>query len=455
MTLATVPRYDGARVSTVGERAVVVGGSVAGLLAGRVLADAYREVTVLERDSLAGGAAARRGVPQSPHVHVLLEAGRATLEDLFPGFGEAVITSGGLVVDLASDLRYFDGGDFLARGPTRLPMYCASRLLFERTIRDLLAGIDGVTLRTGCRVTDYVTGDDGGSVEGVAFEDGTGTGRTLDADLVVDATGRTSHTPTWLDRHGYESPPVDEVRVDLAYSTVAVERPPGDRRAYLVAPSPSAPRGGTVVPVEDDRWLVTVFGLHGDHPPTDERGVREFAARLPTPEVGEVLDAHAWRSPEVHHYPFPSTLRRRYEALDRFPGGLVVTGDALASFNPIYGQGMSVAALDALQLHHTLAGGDADTLAADFFDRAADVLDTVWLTAVGADFQFPETEGPKPRGTDLFDRYLSRLIRRAHDDPHLSDALARVLRLERPPTALLSPGVVWRVLAPAAAVRRR
>ena len=193
---------------------------------------------------------------------------------------------------------------------------------------------------------------------------------------------------------------------------------------------------------------MTLFGLHGDHPPTDPDGFRAFADSLPTPALSRLLDGHEWRAGEIHHYPFPSSRRRRYEDLHRFPGGLLVTGDAVASFNPIYGQGMSVAALDALQLHHALAADDLDALASQFFDRVGEVVDIVWRMTVGADFEFPATEGPKPRGTDLFNRYVARVIETAHSDPHVSDAFARVLRLERRPTTLLSPGVAWRVLAP-------
>jgi 2-polyprenyl-6-methoxyphenol hydroxylase-like FAD-dependent oxidoreductase len=162
----------------------------------------------------------------------------------------------------------------------------------------------------------------------------------------------------------------------------------------------------------------------------------------------EILDAHAWVDGDADRYPFPSNLRRRYESLDRFPDGLVVVGDAVASFNPIYGQGMSVAALEALQLHHALATGRCDDLAPRFFEQAETVVDAAWTMATGSDLQFSQTVGPKPRGTDLFDRYLSRLVERAHADGVLADAFARVVTMQKPPTSLLRPGIVWRVLRP-------
>ena len=216
----------------------------------------------------------------------------------------------------------------------------------------------------------------------------------------------------------------------------------------LVLPSSPRTRGGVAIPVEGDRWQVTLAGVHGDSPPTEYAGFRDFAASLPVADLEAILAGHERVSDDVAHYPFPSNLRRRYEGLERFPDGLVVIGDGIASFNPIYGQGMSVAALEALLLHQELAAGGRENLATRFFDRAGTLVDTVWLISVGADFEFTQTAGPKPRGTTLFNRYLSRLVRGAHSDGALADAFYRVLRLEQSPTTLLRPGVAWRVLRP-------
>lgn len=448
MTLAAVPRYDPGHVSEFGEHALVVGSSVAGLVAARVLADGFETVTILEKDPLPPEPSPRQGVPQGSHIHALLEAGRATLEDLLPGFGEALLSAGGLMIDGATDITYYEEGGVLADGTRRFPAYSASRPLFEHVIRQLVTDRADVRLRSGCQVIGYLEADDGDGVTGVELRGRTADLEELPAELVVDATGRTSRTPAWLADHGYPSPPVDEVAVDIGYSTVAIERPPADRRAILGIASHPNTRGGAAFPVEDGRWLVNVHGVHGDHPPTDVAGLREFAESLHVPEIHRLLDAYPIVSGEADFYPFPSNRRRRYEALETFPEGLVVVGDALASFNPIYGQGMSVAALEALGLHHCLGDGGLDDLPLRFFERAEPLVDVPWMMAVGADFQFPETTGPKPRGTDLFGRYLSRLMRRAHDDGRLRDALFGVINMERPPTALLRPGIAWSVMKP-------
>lgn len=447
MTLSTLPRYDADAIAPVGDHAVVVGGSVAGLVTARVLADGFDAVTVLEADELPDGPAHRRGVPQDAQIHALLEAGRATLEDLFPGFGEDFLAAGGILLDGSTDLRLYSEGDFLAEGPNRLPAYSATRPLFEHVVRRRVTALDEVELREGCRATDYLVDGDAGTVGGVALRGDTGESN-LSASLVVDATGRTSPTPSWLAVHGYEPPPVDEVDIDVGYSTFVVDRPETDRRAYLAPAASPHSRGGAVFPVENDRWLVNVHGVHGDHPPVDAGGVVDFAASLPVVQIADLAKNHATRQKQADFYPFPSNRRHYYEHLDRFPDGLLVVGDALASFNPIYGQGMSVATLQALVVHHVLAAGTETDIATRYFDEVAAVVDTAWRMAVGADAAFDATTGPTPRGSTAFGRYLSWLTRKAHSDGTLREALMRVIALEQHPTALLRPGIVARAIRP-------
>jgi len=212
VTLATLPRYEDGRVSAVGAQAIVIGGSIAGLLAARVLADGFETVTVLEKDRLPDESVTRPGVPQGSHVHAMQEAGRATLEDLFPGYGEDLVSAGGLVVDGARDFNFYAEGDFLADGPHQLPVCSATRPLFEHVVRQRVANLDGVYLRSGCQFVDYLVDEDGTSVEGVVAR-GEGADREhIRADLVVDATGRASRTPTLLEKHGFTSPAIDEVQ---------------------------------------------------------------------------------------------------------------------------------------------------------------------------------------------------------------------------------------------------
>lgn len=453
MALEAIPEYDSGGVSEHGDHAVVVGGSMAGLVAARVLADGFGSVTVIERDSLPEEPAYRRGVPQARHAHVLQEAGRATLEDLFPGYSEDLQSAGAVVLDMASDFYFYNEGGFHAHGEESKPGYFATRPLLEHVTRRRLDDFDGVLIRDECQFVEFL-GDDGmTSVDGAAIRNEGSEREEIAADIVVDATGRTSKTPTWLGDHGYQAPSVDEVTIDLAYSTVQINRPSDRQRAYLVMPCPPRKRGVGMFPIENGRWLVTFGGMHGDHPPTDEGDLADFAATLPVPEIERAITRQDIVSEGVDHYPFPSNLRRRYWELDRFPEGLVVIGDAVASFNPIYGQGMSVATLEALQLHHALATKGRDNLAPRFFDRIETVVEDAWSLSVGSDFRFPETTGPKPPGTDLLNRYFSRCHRKAHTDSKLSATFGEVAMMEKRPTALLRPGAIWRTLRPS--LRRR
>jgi len=448
MTLANVERYDPRQISNVGHHAIVVGGSVAGLVTARILADAFDRVTVLEQDSVPDDPTPRRGVPQSRHIHVLETAGRNTFEDLFPGYGEELMASGGLIIDLMSDFYHYEKGDFLADGPIRMTMYNATRPLFEQILRRRVVAFDEVSLRSECQFISYQIDDATATVEGVTAREDGSRERDINADLVVDASGRTSKTPKFLEEHGFDRPDVEEVTIDVAYSTSTIERPDDDRRNFFIPPEPGRPRGVGMFPIENGRWKTTLLGVHGDHPPTERDEFIEFAESLPVDEIAELLRTQPWVSDEITHYPFPTNRRLRYEELHEFPEDLVVIGDALCSFNPIYGQGMSVAALEALQLHHTLATDGRRDVGPRFFDRAADIVDSPWSIAVGGDFEFPETTGPKPSGTDLFNWYLDHYIRAAHSDGDLRDSLVRVFMLEEPPTTLLKPQNLWRVFKP-------
>lgn len=445
MTLSTLRRYDDGRMATRDGRAIVVGGSIAGLCAARVLADRFSQVTVLERDELPDRTSPRRGVPQGLHAHTFHRAGLQTVEDLLPGYGESLVAAGGVRTDLGGDWSVYSLGEALADTPTRLPTVVASRPLFEQVLRRRVADLDPVRIRPSHHCREYLTDGIGETVRGVRVRNAEGRSESLPADLVVDATGRTSRTPAWLEQNGYDSPPTSDVQVDVAYSTVLIERPPDDRRAIQVVGSPRHSREAIALPIEGDRWVVVLVGRGEDHPPTDPGDLVSFAGGLGVPDIRDLLVDHALLSRDVHHYRFPTNRRRRYEKLDALPGGVLVMGDALASFNPVYGQGMSVAALEALVLHHTLADGRLEDIGRRFFERVHPVVDVPWFLALAFDSGFPETSGRTSEGTDTFGEYMAHLVSRAHSDGQVAEALLRVVQLERAPASLLRPAIVRRV----------
>jgi 2-polyprenyl-6-methoxyphenol hydroxylase-like FAD-dependent oxidoreductase len=278
------------------------------------------------------------------------------------------------------------------------------------------------------------------------------------ADLVVDCSGRSSRIARQLETAGLLAPPVSRVRIDCAYSSGFLPRSEDDfEGSFLVCGTspPTSFRAAAVVPVEGDRWMVTLAGVHGDLPGTSGEEMLAFARSLLSPAVAQVLE-QVGPLASVAAYRFPSSQRRHYEKLRALLPGFVALGDAACSFDPIYGQGMTCAALEAKALGDIARrlGVRSDGLPREFHRQASKIIDNPWAIAVGADFLHPQTVGPKARGTDQLNRYVLRLIRASHTSVYLARSFNLVLNLVEPTTALVRPSVVARVLAASLPGRR-
>jgi 2-polyprenyl-6-methoxyphenol hydroxylase-like FAD-dependent oxidoreductase len=432
------------------DHAVVLGGSIAGLLAARVLVDAYDRVTVVDRDELAPGSQPRRGVPQGRHIHGLRPRGQQVLEQLFPGLTADVAAHGAPTGDLLSDARLLFGGHRLARTEADLVVLSASRPLLEDRIRARVQALPQVRLTPPSDSVGLRCSPDG-RVTGVRLlrRADASAEEVLDADLVIDATGRGSRTPAWLHALGFGQPDVDRVQVDVGYVTRLYRLPPdslaGDL-ACIHGPTPDRPRGGARARLEGDTWILTLFGLLGDHPPKDRDGFDAFARSLQFRDLHEaVCAAEPLEAPAG--YRFQANIRRRYERMRRFPEGFLVMGDALCSFNPIYGQGMTVAALQALALRDHLRPGMAPS-SRRVLGALARETDAPWELTIGADLTVPGVDGRRTAKLRIANAYVSRLQAAAAHDPALARAFIRVTALVDPPTALLRPTIVSQVLRP-------
>lgn len=426
-----------------GERAIVIGASMGGLLAARVLADHFRAVTVLERDALPSEAVPRKGVPQGRHTHGLLARGREVLEQLFPGISNELVGAGANFGDLLDKVYWYNHGVCLYSAPSALVSLLATRPALETEVRRRLVLHPNVTLRDGVSVIEPL--HEAGRVTGVRLQNG-GEIVALQADLVVDATGRGSRSPKWLEAMGCQPAPEEIIEVGIAYKTREYCRKPGHldgKLAVVVASCLPNWRAAAMLAPDADRWMVTLGGMLGDEAPNDDAGFLEFARSLPTPRIHDVLrDAEPLTEPIPHH--FPANQRRRYEKLARFPDGYLVFGDALCSFNPIYGQGMTVSCMEAIALRDCLEAGPQG-LARRFFTAAARLIDTPWQITVGSDLQHPLVVGSRSARTRFLNWYVSKFYRAGEADPVLAKTFIEVANLMRPPSALMSPAMLARV----------
>ena len=438
--------------STQTTQAIVIGGSMAGLLTARVLSKHFTQVTLLERDEIHDQPEARKGQPQTRHLHGLLAKGLETMLTYFPTLVEDLQAGGALVSDMGQGMRWHTFGGYRRQFKSGMNGALMSRPFLEWQIRRHVLALPNVRLIDACDVEGLTMSADSRQVTGVVIrrrmDDQPVT--TLTADLVVDASGRGAASLKWLAQLGYAKPAESFVKANVGYATRLYRRRPGDLEgADLLMIAPDAPHGkrtGLLFPMEGDRWICTLGGWAGDHPPTDEAGFLAFAQSLPAPDVAQMLKRLEPIS-EIITHKFPGSLRRHYEGLARFPEGYLVLGDAICSFNPVYGQGMTSAAMQAAALDQLLT--ERATLVGlwrAFFKVAAKVVEMPWQLAVGEDFRFPETEGKKPAGVDLINAYVAKVHQATHHDTEVYTAFLKVMNLMAAPTSLFHPKLLWRVL---------
>ncbi|MDT5133784.1 MAG: hypothetical protein QOE41_3095 [Mycobacterium sp.] len=437
-----------------GERAVVLGASMGGLLAARVLADFFGTVTVVERDALPDDPAIRRGVPQGGHVHVLLPRGAQILDELFPGFLNELVAHGAPVWDdgeLSKLHLSFDGHEMLRSGKIALDakamaMYMPSRPFLECHVRRRLQAMRNVTILAGHEVAELKSTADRNRVTGVRVVDRDGGAeRELMADVVVDAMGRGAHTPAFLESLGYGRPVEDHIVMHTTYVSQLLRIPQGTLKEKLVniGPAPGRPTGMFLTGYENDTWMFTVFGMVGREPSRDLAGMLSFAQEycpahlLAAVRAGEPIG-------EVARHRMPSSQWRRYDKMPRLPDGLLVCGDAICSFNPIYGQGMTVAALDAVALRDCLGCGGTD-LPRRYFRASAKPIGVAWQMAAGSDLAFPEVAGRRSRSMRVTTRLVDWALTACESDPVVAVRFFKVNGLVDPPIRLLHPAFVYRV----------
>jgi 2-polyprenyl-6-methoxyphenol hydroxylase-like FAD-dependent oxidoreductase len=434
-----------------GTRAVVLGGSIAGLFAARVLADAYDEVLIVDRDKLVGVKGVRRFCPQSHQANGLLARGVQVMEELFPGLTQEMIDYGVPTGDLSGSCRWYARGFRLKQQHAGLTTLGVVRPLFEYFIRERVQKIANVSFLEEHDILGLTTSADKSRITGARVQErGTDTDKVIEADLVVDATGRGSRTPVWLEQLGYDKPVEERKKIDLGYVTQHFRLRPGangfvnDVAINQIAHA-AAPRGNVFFLVEDGKVELTTYGLLGDHPPTDRAGLMEWLKSLPAKDVYETL-RYADPVDTAMPFKFPTTLRRHYQKLRRFPEGLLVTGDAVTTFNPVYAQGMSVAALCALVMRQHLHSGAAPVPQDYFRDLAKDAIDAAWEMTNTVDLSLPGVEGDRTLKVRMGNWFLKRVQIAATHDGKITAAYFKAAGLVEKPESLMRPGFALRVL---------
>lgn len=389
-----------------GQQAVVIGSGIAGLTMAKTLADYFAQVTIVERDEPAFAHDFRSGVPQARHAHTLMPRGQAILEQLFPGLTDELVDNGAVAVDLAQDVAFFNDGVWVkpqARGKS-VSVSC-SRPLLESALYRRVTSLPQVNVLRGYRATGLTVDRSGKMVTGVCLHGGRGAGAQemhLPADLIVDASGRQSQAPKWLAAHGFAPPEEWRINAFVGYATRLFRQPEGFalgwKRLYVRPTPPDGTRGCVLLPQENGRWVVTLIGIAGDYPPTDEDGFLDFARSLPTSRLYDAIkDAEPLTA--VSGFRRTENRVRRYDKLPRYLEGFLVCGDAVCALNPVYAQGMTAAVMGSQALDRTLnnyrsglAVGDLTGVAGTFQKQLRQAVDGLWSMSTRKDWDWPITE---------------------------------------------------------------
>ncbi len=439
-------------------QALVIGGSIGGMMAARVLADHYDEVVLVERDYLPVGPENRPGVPHARHLHFILKRGLMVIEDLFPGVKQDLLDAGCCVADQGKDVQFVYPYGVAPMEEIGIEVLTFTRPLLESTIRRHLLDDSRISVLEGHEICGLVANEDKSRVTGVrirprnrADEDADAPETVLRADLVVDTSGRPSEAPQWLTELGYQAPEETTVDAFWGYATRLYE-PPANWQANwkltLCLPRPPyQPRAGVIQPIEGGRWLVTVAGVMRDYPPTDEEGFLQFAKSLSTSSIYDAIK-NARPLTGIRGFRRTANRMRLFEKLPAMPQGFVAVGDSVCAVNPIYGQGMTLACLSALELGNWLReGGPGHLDGLELQKKIAKIVAAPFAMATGADLRWPATQGGEITAPVRFMQwYVDQVLRLIPGSAEVYKRFQRVNHMLDGPEALFHPAISMRIL---------
>lgn len=434
-----------------GQHAVVIGGSIAGCLTARVLSDYFSKVTIYDADTPPEDYVPRKGVPQGNHIHTLIPGGAMVIRKYFPDIHDELVAAGADYGDPMLKWRLFMGGGWVPRVASGMRSYMMSRPLLEAMVRKHTLALANIELHVATPVQGVNFNPDNSSVTGVTLE----SGEVVQADFVADVSGRNSQASKWLKEMGFAPPERSSIGIDVGYTTFVVAEPPGSQRDWnmlytIQKDIPADTRGGGIFCIEGGRYLVSAQGYHKDYAPVDWQGFLDFFKSHPFPAIYETIK-DCQPIGEAKEYRYAAYLRRHYERLSEFPKGFVVLGDAICSLNPVYGQGMTVAAKEVEHLDQCLSQcAETGQLPADFalgfFKGAAKFIDAAWNGVTVEDFRYPQTRGERPKGYGLAKWLNSKFFALSKINEEFSIAFAKVQFLVEPPESILKPKFLLKAL---------
>jgi 2-polyprenyl-6-methoxyphenol hydroxylase-like FAD-dependent oxidoreductase len=433
-----------------------MGGSIAGLVAARVLSRHFAKVTIFERDPT-GTCTPRPGAPQGRHLHILLPSGVTALASLFPGRIDELVRGGAKRFDYGRSHLYVYG-TWLPRVDTQLAALAQTRPFLEQYLRQWVGEIPNVQGIHQANVVGPILDRSGSRVVGVEFsERERGETRRLSADLVVDATGRNTRLPRWLNDNGFGNVPESKIGIQLGYATGLFHLPeklrPDSPLLYIVGPPPHQTKVGVLFQAENGIVFGGMGGYHGDYPPSDLDGFLQFARNLSQPDIFDVLSRSELCS-RIQLFRIPCSLRRHYDRVREFPDGVLPIGDSICSLDPAFGQGMSIAAIEAQVLSRCLENcRDINgEFRRNYLRHVNAVLDAAWILSSRENLRYPQTTGPRPWRHAFATRYMNFLV--SSGDPIVAAEVYKVISLSAEPTVALHPKVAVRALSGAIRSRR-
>lgn len=433
--------------------AVIIGAGIGGLSAAAALAHYFDIVTVMERDDLSHSPRSRFGAPQSLHLHGMLAGGMKALEALLPGFHEALGKAGAVPIVVNRDFREeMSKTVIVPRRDLGMVVYAASRILIEGVLRSFVKRLPNVDLRPCCCVTAILTTPDGGHVTGVRFQTRAAS-ETLDADFVVDASGRGALTLDLIRLLGRTLPPEEIVGVNIRYASATFRLSEEATPDWLVGITHSSPpdiiRGGFMMSIERGLWMMIISGRHGDWPPGEPSALLQFMRQMRTTTLADIFEK-AELVGSIRRFAVPATIWRHYESAPDLPEGLVPIADAICQFNPLYGQGMSVAAIEGAILGEVcrscrMSGAPIKEIALRFLAEVEPVVRDTWTMTTSFDFALPQTTGERPTDLQATLAYMTRLGSLAGQDKEIHKLLLEVRHLLKPAKLLRETWLARRV----------